>query len=773
MTITNLSLTDAKKRIDEYLCADLRYAPSPFFVAVDSPRDYKALYNELLTHMTVIKVTETCGHGVNSVPNNDRLEELIAESDEEKILILGLGDAWALTCDNDAFPNAEAPLRFLKDNTLGKKIVVLALNAYALLEKFSLKDGKFDERRWIHVSANGKEVKHYKATRLDPKLVSGESKTYHNKRLCSGLYGLLKILELGDVGDFYVRTDLPLNLYDTIESAYDLLLKQSKTPIRLEREALDDEHWQALLDSRGRLKEPTSPMSWQAFYTYKSKEKEAINDYHKLVLASSKDEHEYAERLFTALLDVKRNDPKFKELYLQRKEVLAKISAEESVGARAKYLQDLQILDAKERFYYLTDATEEERTLVLALLAQFDAIPPELQYIYPDLARYFSEEELDCGDSQLTAQINDYFLQYRHIKVRGKLTDKFLALVDTQARSERDDRLFCRFHYRNHLLEPYAKEDAPLLWIDALGVEFLPFIIQKAQELKLSADYHIGRAEHPTTTEWNSDFFKDWQSPKKKVKELDELLHDNPSDGNSTSADYLLKELEIITNALRDARNMINGGQPLVVIASDHGASRPVVLNGQEPVYETSGQVYKSGRFCEACDDYPKPDVAVDVEDAKDPNKRLLWVLANYDRFHGGKKGGVEVHGGATLEETLVPVICLTKATPIKQKVDQVDAQLKTKGTGTSALITLQLTQIAKSPTLRFNNHSIAPLPPDPTAPLRVQFDVADVLKNINAGEHTFVLFDEKTKVGTFTVSVESRLGKQQSAASDDFFTFD
>lgn len=33
------------------------------------------------------------------------------------------------------------------------------------------------------------------------------------------------------------------------------------------------------------------------------------------------------------------------------------------------------------------------------------------------------------------------------------------------------------------------------------------------------------------------------------------------------------------------------------------------------------------------------------------------WVLANYDRFAGGRLDSVELHGGATLEEILVPVI--------------------------------------------------------------------------------------------------------------------
>ena len=35
-------------------------------------------------------------------------------------------------------------------------------------------------------------------------------------------------------------------------------------------------------------------------------------------------------------------------------------------------------------------------------------------------------------------------------------------------------------------------------------------------------------------------------------------------------------------------------------------------------------------------------------------------ILANYDRFKGGRPANVEVHGGATLEETVVPIIELT-----------------------------------------------------------------------------------------------------------------
>jgi hypothetical protein len=37
------------------------------------------------------------------------------------------------------------------------------------------------------------------------------------------------------------------------------------------------------------------------------------------------------------------------------------------------------------------------------------------------------------------------------------------------------------------------------------------------------------------------------------------------------------------------------------------------------------------------------------------------WVLANYDMFKGARPGTVEVHGGATLEEVVIPIIEITK----------------------------------------------------------------------------------------------------------------
>lgn len=90
------------------------------------------------------------------------------------------------------------------------------------------------------------------------------------------------------------------------------------------------------------------------------------------------------------------------------------------------------------------------------------------------------------------------------------------------------------------------------------------------------------------------------------------------------------------------------------VIISDHGASRLAVISGLENdstlVLEEKGQ--HSGRCCPV-ESNPNIDYAA-YEDG-------FAVLANYERFKGGRKANVEVHGGATLEEVVVPVITLSK----------------------------------------------------------------------------------------------------------------
>ena len=98
---------------------------------------------------------------------------------------------------------------------------------------------------------------------------------------------------------------------------------------------------------------------------------------------------------------------------------------------------------------------------------------------------------------------------------------------------------------------------------------------------------------------------------------------------------------------------MINEPISKVIMISDHGASRLAVINEDGKLIEMAEKGEHSGRCCSKNDLDSQPSSATDAGE--------YWSLANYDRFKGGRKANVEVHGGATLEEVTVPIIEITK----------------------------------------------------------------------------------------------------------------
>jgi hypothetical protein len=87
------------------------------------------------------------------------------------------------------------------------------------------------------------------------------------------------------------------------------------------------------------------------------------------------------------------------------------------------------------------------------------------------------------------------------------------------------------------------------------------------------------------------------------------------------------------------------------LIVSDHGASRLAVLRRKEEKYDTDTTGEHSGRCCKLFQPYDLPFAA---------EENGYLVLADYGRFKGSRAANVEVHGGASLEEVVIPVIELS-----------------------------------------------------------------------------------------------------------------
>jgi hypothetical protein len=209
---------------------------------------------------------------------------------------------------------------------------------------------------------------------------------------------------------------------------------------------------------------------------------------------------------------------------------------------------------------------------------------------------------------------------------------------------------------RGEVLDSLDKANTALYWIDALGAEYLGFIQSRAKSLGLKITVHVVRANLPTITSLNSDFYEAWSGDKVQTKELDKIKHEGELDFNYQTIKtpvHLAEELRVIDRALEWAKTKLTGkNADKVIIVSDHGASRLVVINEQECKWEMASKGKHAGRCC--------PCTEADVKSEYATQENGYWVLANYDRFKGGRRASVEVHGGATLEEVVIPIIEIT-----------------------------------------------------------------------------------------------------------------
>ena len=110
-----------------------------------------------------------------------------------------------------------------------------------------------------------------------------------------------------------------------------------------------------------------------------------------------------------------------------------------------------------------------------------------------------------------------------------------------------------------------------------------------------------------------------------------------------------------------------------IIIAADHGTSRMAVkvrnteYDNAYPKPDNVG-VYKYGRFCEGTEDEPKYPTAINY------NERLIF--ADYSRFVQSGAPIDEIHGGASLEEWIVPIITVERN--IGEKPETVEVKPKT-----------------------------------------------------------------------------------------------
>lgn len=496
-----------------------------------------------------------------------------------------------------------------------------------------------------------------------------------------------------------------------ILSSYDLLRHHYKLPVELLPEYGDESDWKTLstVFKPGKSFEnaicqllPAHNYSQQLFKKWKGYDRfkrwllwiwtkyRQPKGYLGIVSEKSSSLDEFVELIHSELIE--HLDTENIIFYVQQRKDLLK---DMGLSPSHSFFKKVNSLEPIDQLLCLTDLTKKEKRALLIAFSKCKhskVVMDRLKSSYSDAFYYLKEIAFEEQKLEL------YFSNYNRLKITNKHTDEFLSEVDAHAR-EKNELMF-HLKSRNLLVNENYKNNMKILFVDALGAEYTSLVKQLFDERKYFVESSFGRCNAPSTTKFNTDFLTD--KIYDRMNRLDEIKHSS----DFKFPDNLIAEFEIL-HEIKNKADEILDEYDAVLITADHGSSRLAVLyRDQAPVYncKENAVLEKYGRYCiDRINDYS--DIVGIIHDQD------KWIFANYSRFaeRGAPQG--EIHGGASYEEMIVPVIIVRKMkepriSPKPERITVITPNIKVGPSGVG-LISFKLNNIHLKITAHIQNRNI------------------------------------------------------------------
>lgn len=302
---------------------------------------------------------------------------------------------------------------------------------------------------------------------------------------------------------------------------------------------------------------------------------------------------------------------------------------------------------------WLNCGTEAEQAELLRRCAVDGFVSNIVKEVYQEVATYLNTDFVFGDDS-----LEEYFKEYRELKMADLVTPDFCKKAQQAVPPS-------SVQSRDAMVQRYAADkDCALLVVDAMGAEWLPMLVAQARQLNIGVDsIAVGEAKLPTSTKFNNIYWPDDTRRLPDIKRFDNIVHNGVEAHETRRAEEnLAAALNVLSDNVlpRISDGLAQFGR--VLVTADHGSSRLALLawKAEQGLVKTlsceAGSEVVDWRYCErALQDGCSPE----LEETLDGEH---WVVRGYDRLP--KKGGgqgFELHGGATLEERLVPVVLFSK----------------------------------------------------------------------------------------------------------------
>lgn len=383
-----------------------------------------------------------------------------------------------------------------------------------------------------------------------------------------------------------------------------------------------------------------------------------------------------------------------------------------------------ELADPLDRVAVLTDLSVAEREqLVLCAGELLAGYAPDLWWEYLEVA--FSKltwylQPAISGDEFVDA----YFSAYNRCRLKDRADEELAILISKWA----DQQLLWSYPTRSDLLARQRSAGAKILWVDAMGAEWMGLLTQLlTMSGQVECEVIIARANLPTITEAN----REWEDGEEVMRGLDDIAHHYAYQFPQS----YLKAVEVIEEVAYRAQVFLSQC-PAVVITSDHGLSRFAATSEAKVEAPEGARVEVRGRY------------AFLQEDNLDGSHNDMWVmeegaayLLTHNRFRGGSASPGEVHSGATPEECLTPVIIVRKTSAETQpRFELVTAKVKLNARG-EGVLTVSCNRKVAGVELRVAGRV---LPGQSTADFTWSFP----LKGWKAGKYTGKLYSASQLVG-------------------------
>lgn len=702
------------------------------FVNVDRQEDYVALINALKAYKS-IKVSSYINNDTDALKIVEIEQELSAL--KEITVVLGLmsyyafrnGDPkikeqvkhYVLNTDKKIFIcyGLSTVLSEITDIRIKDSIVLVGNGGDGIVPSITLSKNKDNRTHqsfssfYADLERSGRHVGTVN-TSLDKQAFSKKWKVDDEPT------GYKKIRELG------IFSSIHASLGDTKQ--WDWLTKQNKKSLSREEIELKICNWNSLQENE----------KWQCFLSARN----LSACYLGHVAGKSENLIDFVLNIYNGLSDdFDVSDKRFSEYYGSRKKLVMGIKDAGCLDAFC----NLSKARGANRIYYLTDLTLQEKEQIIESIVEYrpncDELLKATQAVYPFLYDYLSD--YDFGELLL----DGYFNQsgYKYYKLLNNASDEFLALVKKNGVK----REYGRLDSVESVIKGLDLSNAGKYWVDALGIEFVSFIKARAAFYGLTVIITPATTGLPSTTEQNKKFLNQLGFNKDDGS-LDDLKHaraKNVKYENVKNAIYLVRELEIIDEFIETLSGVIKNGTARIVVASDHGASRLALVHRGEAI-ENSGKAVDI-RFAES----GSVDVSKYAQVTSPQNG--YHCIANYDFMKGGRTTGVETHGGATLEEVVVPIIELALDKGIKFTYRIVNTILKLKNKVLDKL-KMVLSSHANDVYVKLKGNVIKP---SKLVSNELEFE----LGLDKPDEYEVAVFVDKSKIGTSKIKVVSDLAEE------------